>query len=438
MAGIVLGLNIFIRFPNLLGIGLLLALVYYDLAVGKFQYKYTFKRIIFIITGFIIAIFSVLLFMKAIGHYNLYMDSMAGLFGSISNTSSAHSGTSLINLVVKGHYATLKYGLLLFVSLFMILISSKYWLEKKSMNKIITLFLIVFMVFSLIKLSHVEYSNYHQTYIVIVGLIYGCLLWITYSQFKTNPNFGVIALMSFLIIEIIPMGSAAGLHQSIYGMYLAIPLIFVYIFSLKRINIGYFKITEKSIKYLGTLISAVLLIYSMLAMNFYRAPGLGIKRWTMFTSIDHPHLRGTFVTKEKAETLNDLIMMMDRYSKNLSYILTYEKISTVNYLSELKPYLNNTYPFFMTIDNLKKDLERESKSKTLPMVVRAKSVSTQKGWPEDAEKIDKLKGSKKHIEMRTVFESFLKKNKYLSVWENNDFEILIPSKIAKIDGKFSF
>ncbi len=415
IAGLILGLNIFIRFPNILGVSLLFVIIYYELTIGKFEYRQTLKKVFIFVSGYLFAVIAVMFFMKMIGHYDLYIKNISFLlFGSNYND------IGLIEIVVKEHYNAFKYGFLLFLILFSILISGKYWANKK-ISKFIIIVMGVSLAYLIIYLSQVD-TQYYCVYSGIVGLILGSLLWIAYKKFKKTPRFSTIAFASFLIMELVPIGSTAYKHQMIYGMYLAIPVIMIYLFSFKKIKIVDFDISQKSIQSLNAIISLTIIVFSLIVAIYYSGNG-SEKRWKMVYGLNHPRLQGIYMTKEFAKTINELTEALNIYQKDFSYILTYEKISTIAYLSDLDPYISTTYPFFYSKDKLKRELAIASTKRTLPLVVRATNNINTKGWPKNKKPVS---GGYKN--KRNILESFLKKNHYQVVWKNDDFEILIPSQ----------
>ncbi len=424
VSGLFLGLNIFIRFPNLLGIGLVLVIIYYGMATRS-SIRDSINKSVVLIVGYVIAIPSILLLMKLLGHYELYLEAISALSSSASDSSSSHSTLHLLYITLTGQIKAILHCILLLLIIAVFLWGSRFRIDSKKWNWIkLSLFVPIFVVFLLI-LSKVEYSNYYQVYLGIVGMLYLLLLIITYKSFREKPEFGAIALMAFLILEMVPLGSFTQLIQSIYGMYLAIPVAFIYIFSLTQVKVGPLKIKENELKFMRILIISSLLLYSLIVTNFYYSGGEK-KRWTMLSSINYPPLQGTLVTKEKAETLNDLIENINRHEDKYDYILTYEEISTVQYFTDLKPYLSNLYPFFYTVTNLKKNLKIASMKKTLPLVVRAKTQVTRRGWPKNAQPIDRENPHTRYH--REVIEDFLHQNNYQTVWENRNFELLVPTK----------
>jgi len=84
----------------------------------------------------------------------------------------------------------------------------------------------------------------------------------------------------------------------------------------------------------------------------------------------------------------------------------------------------NPNPLFDTPNIIKEKLEQASKEKSLPIVIKAKTQTDLKKWPTKRLNIPKIG---KYGKMNLVINNFFKKNKYKKVWENDDFEILIPT-----------
>lgn len=426
LASFFLGLNIFIRFPNLLGFGFMITIIYYNYAKHKSLNMYGYKQLGTFLLGYVLAILVVLLLMKVLGHFNYYLHSISDII-SLTNGDSAHGSSALITTYFTSQFSAIKEGAKLFFLLFLALLLVEYFSKHTFIRKILTLSLFMSGTYYLLQISGTGHTNYIVFYNGIIGFTYIMLVWILFTQFNKNINLGVLALMALIAIEIIPFGSATVLHQAKFGLYLAIPLIFTYLLQKDLLPANsVLVIHNKSIKILINILGLILIAQALIAVTIYHPPGLENERWTMTHSVDHPHLKANFMSKEKADTLNELICSMHKYSEGLTYILTYEGISTVNYLSDLQPYLNNTYPFFMPIDKFDKELIQQQQNKSLPMVVRAKTFVSAKGWPTTSIKIHQTSGSINTVKIRKSLDIFLKTNHYISVWHNKDFEILIP------------
>lgn len=422
ITGILLSLNMFIRFSNVIGLGLVVVILYYELGKGSINLTKIMKKIGILFFGYIFTIFIILLIMKFLGHYYLYMDNIRELLAS-SAGEEAYGTSKIINKYFLAQYIAVKKSIYIFSIFLFFAIARKFSTASMIVNYTISLMLIIVFTYLLIRLSGTAHANYFPMYPGIIGFFYLSLLWIAYSKYVTDINFGVIALLAFLVIEMIPFGSATILHQAKFGSYMVIPIIFVYLFSIQRVESKNPLLKGSSFQYAGLMSGMIFMAYTIFSIVAYHPPGLESNFLKMTYTVNNPRLKANYMSKEKAQTLNELTDNIKIYSKNISYILTYEKISTVNYISGLKPYIKNSYPFFMTTEQLQMQLTRMKGKKTLPMVVRGKNDTTQKGWPKNMRQIS---GKKKLIEIRAVFEIFLIDNNYVSVWSNKDFEILIP------------
>ena len=356
LAGVFLSLNIFIRFPNILGLMFLLGIVYYQISKDPLLYKLVVKQVAILLFGYMISIALILLIMKSFGHLDYYLENIKNLF-DLARSHSSHGTSTIVIAYFKAQFfaaiESFKLWFILSIVLILLELCNKYPQRKYAF----TFLLIMIGTYSLLLATDAGLTNYMLFYNGIIGFVYISLVWIIVSEFKDNINFGLIALLSMLSIQIIPFGSATVLHQAKFGLYLALPIIFIYFINKRDFFIyKIFLIHSSSLKQVSFIVGFILIIYSIVTVSVYHPPGLEKERWNMRYSVDNPHLKFNYMSKEKAQTLDELIENMHQYSNEITYILTYEGISTVSYLSDLEPYLNNTYPFFMTIDNFKKEL----------------------------------------------------------------------------------
>lgn len=418
IAGIFLGLNIFIRFPNLLGIFFIVLIIFYGY-ITKQKIERYFRQSFILLLGYFIAIVLVVSLMYTLGHLEIYFSSVKSMLSS----SEGHGFYLLIQNFFRDQFFAFLYGSILFSIFFFLLVyieyATKYLLVKKVNYILIPMGLIGLLFY----LNHPQLTNHHFIHRSFYGLVYLSLLVVALKSISSNRKLSLLALLSFFIIELIPLGSNTRLTQAIYGLYLAVPLIFVYLWWLSKVTLGKFEVSKESVKQSAIEIIGSLLIYSLIVINFFHANGES-RRWTMHYPIKCDSLQYIFVSKEKAATLNELIEQLNKYEKNYQYLLAYEMISTVFYLTTLKPFLVNLYPYFYTPEQLKSALNVSIETKSLPLVVRARTNVVQKDWPRvSIEVTDKTQYKKVH---RQIMQSFLSSHNYIRVWHNKDFEILIP------------
>ena len=424
IAGFILGLNIFIRFPNILGIGLLLAIIYYDLAIGNSKNK-TLIKALNLILGYIFAIVVMLCTMYLLGHYELYIEKMKELLIDATDSTYHHSSSLLLKVIIKAHIAAFIKGFIYLFALGILLWLSKFWNQTKTQVYISSIFFALIAFILLFKINQYNMSYAISLDAGLLGLSFIVLLWMIFKLPQTNPEFATLVAIAFLIMEMSPLGSDTGLRIYSYGLFLVLPLILVYLFSITEIKVFNIEIKKQYMHFLRTLIISFVLIYSLILSNVI-APSYGDSRnkLSMVYTVDHPKLRGIFTTQERAEALNTIIQNLQKHTDKYHYILSYELIPIVDYLTGLKPYLDSSLLKYFTPSKLKEKFEQGILEKELPLVVRAKRFTLKNEWPRKTVPLGRNT-------RRVLIEEFLNDNYYKTVYEDKNFEILTPQKIVK-------
>ncbi len=157
MAGLVLAANIFVRISNILGVSLIICIVFCGYLCGT-PWKKQIKTIFIFLFGYLVAIVSVLLVMKLIGHYDLFLSGFKDLFSMGTSSSSHHSAGLLINLFIMDHVKALFF---LIIGLILIILSSKElsWIKSKSGQVFFVLFselIVAIAIISVIKVFTID------------------------------------------------------------------------------------------------------------------------------------------------------------------------------------------------------------------------------------------------------------------------------------------
>ena len=83
----------------------------------------------------------------------------------------------------------------------------------------------------------------------------------------------------------------------------------------------------------------------------------------------------TLTTKQKAEAVDVLLIHSANYIKEGDYVLFFQNMATLHYLTRTKPYLYNPWPWTYDADNMERQFLRAEKERdTLPVVIREKGV----------------------------------------------------------------
>ncbi len=425
-AGFLLGVNLFIRFPNLLGIGLILVVIYYDLAKGNSKIE-MLKKSMFLTAGYTIGVVMTLYLMHLLGHYELYIGNITDLLMQSKDPNFHHSSSGLLTKTLLGHLSGFIIGFILLLAFGALAWFSRFWNHSKIRvwgSAILFSFILVML---LVKIAHYDTKTYFWIYPGMIGILLIVLLWMAFKLFRERPELGTLAVIAYLIIEMIPLGSNVGFRAAVYGLYLALPLVLIYLSSLTEIKIGAIRIKGQEVYFLKVFVNVVLLIFLLVIGNIYHAAYHdGRSRSSMLSTVDDPKLRGTFTTKERAETLDDLLKNLKPYLEQYDSLLAYEYLATIYYITEAKPFLDSSWPYLYVPAVLEKKLENGIKERGLPLVLRAKSLTKKKGWPKISKPVDITDPA--IIKDREILQDFLDRNRYQTAWKNKDFEILVPAK----------
>lgn len=427
MAGIVLASNLFIRFPNLLGIILVTAIWLYAWALC-----WTFKKALawsaYFLGGFILGIFLIWLLILLHGHQAIYIQGIQTIFGWSVNTTSHHPGAGLVKTLITDHIQA-------FSKAFFILVMGvaiSIWISKqKKLLKLTTILAISFL------LACVFYSQWRWC---VPSICYIVLLLIVFLKLKTYPSLALLAFISGMILFLAPLGSNNGISNSIFGMWLALPFTLTWLWK-KDIAFSVWiklnsddnglesnnkiKINAEQVRILAIVISLAL-FFQTLVTSWQFTYSDSKNRYTMSHSIQHSLLAGTYTTAERTKVVTELLDAMSHYIKSGDEILAYNAIPTIYFLTETRPWLGNPWPDFLDTKKLADLIKQKELTNTkLPYIVRAKGSTYVNSWPINAQPLATFWHQD---ESRQLFSEFEKRHWYRVIWSNEFFEILTTTK----------
>jgi hypothetical protein len=403
IAGIFAGINIFIRFPNLLDVLLILGVIYLSI-LDKKPYL---KIVLIFIFGYILSIIIFLIFLKQIGYFQEYINSIIFLF--MKNPNDSYSTSSLLKLLIKD-YSILVLSTSLFLTF--VIYFGKYIVKYKKNIQYASI--VCFTILSIYILPIYRIWQY-----LYVGILYFVLMVIIFDK-NENDKFKFLAILSLLYLALIPLGSDNGIYNAIYGMWLAFPLVIIYMSKKNSLDFkNVIVLDNKVLRYNKILFITVTIIFSLYTKYHYTYRD-DENRLSLRYPLVHHKLSGVFTTKQRAEVVNEFFNELSKKLKNDRELFVYEKIATTYYIMTKPAPLSHVWAVVhMDSQKFKNEFLKYANEK-LPIIARAKySVSTF-DWPYDYVKLSKAKNKEKN---RKIVENFMKNKKYKKVWENEYFEI---------------
>lgn len=411
LCGIVMAVTFFARIPNLTLLALFTILIPFCV---KNDFQIALKLFTSGLIGIIIGICLVLGIMAICGHFFLFISNLANGMSAVDDPESTHNAFSMIQTYLRQYYEIIKCSCLLLLPGLLL-----YFFKRKIHEELICrIVCCIVVVMYLVLISLIIYKN------SIVAIYSFMTIWLLGSLVCSNKSNKItyLILISIVILYVLPLGSDGGIeNMGPSCMLIATPLS-VYL-SRQYINKLIYPIIK--LPYWLFIIFFILLGIKKTISSCYFDQGC---RWAKTYKIESP-LATTFTTKENKIALDELLKILPTYVSKDDCVLYFQSIATLHFLTETRPYLGNPWPWTLDPSNLERQLLKARNTHTeLPVIVREKSMlprwqTPYKDWNNDNAVTSFLhkNGRIKNIN------KFIKENNYKLVWENDLFQILIPS-----------
>jgi hypothetical protein len=441
-SGVIISLNMFNRFPNLLGVGLALAIIYYGY-IEKATVKTIIDNVLVFLAGFIITTLIVLFIMQLLGHLQIYIGALkilAGIGKRPVQVKPAQDFYSIAKMT-----KTIIHHWVVAVLMAVVLISSVlyfYFLQnklKQIVPKIGILFnfiKIIVIAFLAILIVKGVITNLTVLYLITgICLIVGCAMIV----FDSDKDINLLLFIGIFILLVHPMGSSEGIETvEIYSLWIAFPIVADKIISVTSATTFSFKnylqpirisrfIQDNQLAEARKIVVALAIFASLFYTYDYPHSDME-NRAAMNHAVDNKHMRGIFTTKERAEEINQLLTASSKYIKANDRVLAYDCVPIFHFMTETIPYTRNPWPWLYQSNTFKKELDiAVSNNNTLPVIVMqtALTLGNGKNWP-----VKKLTQNYLtlpiNIDRNEILQDFINEHKYHEVWSNDYFKILIP------------
>lgn len=426
LSGLILGITVFFKLTNLSGL-----LLFLLLPISSYYKKEKFIKLVknsaIFISGFIIGLSFILLLIKTTGQLDLFLDNLAFISNMTKDGTASHGFIPLLKSYLSGY---LNAGVLFLGAATAIWFCGRFLtgLFKHPSNKYTWALYIIIAGVCVVLMLIFERVFWSKIRYFFIGLMVFAAIYNSLdksSSYKTK----LLLLTGLLLLLIAPLGSDSGLEKSVFGMWILGPVV------LTNLDINrYFRKTniffsKLQVKLLQKSLAIIVFTASVLLawQNTYFDTGSRLQK---SHSIDHPKMKYVFTSKERANSINELIKEGFIKIKDEEYLLSFIEMPMLNYLSNKKPYLSTSWPklyynpkaFEMKLDEA---LKRRNK---LPAIIRQKQNTMLDVWPlKQANPIylNYPKGLSKWPEHGKLLNLFIKKYKYKVIWENEMFQVLV-------------
>ena len=418
IAGIVTGINIFTRFPNVMMCSLVLC------AILPYFYNRQLKRTLFLlfygILGVILGICFEFFLLLLLGHYDLYQNCLLSTLTSAASTDSTHSLWRLGRVYFVQYKDILKTGLVLCGYG-----SFALFCMRKISNRIIKS-----IILSIIIVMSIIYSGltYGETPSIVVYAI--CFVsFFFYVMFnKTEQKESYLLWLTCLTMILFPLGSECGVDE--FGTretaLLAFPMCCGLVFRQYN-NVSH---QLKIIIRIGLIAIVFPILFNGVKGTINTSFHDNGKRW-LKTSKSKCEMLNVYSDNYKLAMIDEAIEILNNYVGEREYLLCWQSCPILNYLTHTYPYLNNPWPWTFRSSVLEKHfIDADLQSPQKPIVICNKSniddwFLYNSDWNSEYS-IDQWNFRSEKI---AVFHKFITENNYETVWENEIFRIMVPSSM---------
>jgi hypothetical protein len=429
LAGLILGVSVYLRIPNIAGVTLSLA-IFYAGWLGQTKITSCLKLVFLFFGGYILGLLVILFFMHLMGHLPYFSMGVSELIKQASHSNYHHSFKTLLNLIFVHHIKSLIFAMCSLCLVIVVVLLKKLAFKINFFRSnlwFLILYILAFVV--VVQLAgYLEHRSNHQ--FALPGFCYAILLLGTFLEVRGGSRkLALLYFIALLILFIVPLGSASGIKNAIHGSWLALPAALLALFRIFNrecdislgVNLfknnGVFK-NNLIASFIVTIIGMTILLFSLRIayLSTYRDSESRIE---LKYPIDISELRGIYTSKARSKSVEEIILKLRDYVKPGDKLLAITDIPMLNYLTNTKPFLSYSWTRLMWEDQLAEELREKKDYVHYPVVVRTKGSSMNKEWPSVT--IDKSYQGGGEFLIR----EFMNLNHYQKHWENDWFEIWV-------------
>lgn len=436
-AGVVLAFNMFTRIPNMLGIGMLAIVVVHGI-ISHTSWKIQLKQCILLAGSFGAGIAGIVMTMKAMGHWEIFMNASELLSRMGKSEKGLYNIWTLIGIFFKNYFVSVR-TLAIALFLFVVATDNGKWLLPAGIRINISRFMPVLRVALVAALAALVILRFFDNFTLIyLQTGFSVVTAFVLLYVRKDPPVITLTLMGLFIMMVYPLGSNDGiLTAGMFSFWLIFPLCVAFCSNPKSASVSVevagndnkihpfsFQLGHARLAAIKQLMAGFFIL--MCVINFYFYPHFDKKnRLELTHTVNHKYLRGIHTSSGRATAIEQTLTELTRHVSKGQYMLAYDCIPMFNYLTETRVYVRNAWPWLYEADVFKEELERaEKEKKSLPVVLVQKMITMGEGgyWPSKDVVYD-TDTWPVNEERNAALNEFLERNNYNEVWENDYFKI---------------
>lgn len=394
IAGLVSGLNVFVRIPNACMCMLVIVIIpYYWYTKNAYS---ALKLSLLFLSGIVVGILSTIAYMSSVGHLAYFMEAFQGMMSLAGNEENSHGiGRLLYTVFYNNAYSFVYFIFLSFCPLLYLLFLIKS--HNCCCGRLCCVMLLALHVFLSLKVIGRPLLLLNSSALV------SCL-YVAYVK-RCEPCVFYLSSFAFAMSVFLPLGSDGGvLTIGVHNLWLAMPFI-PYALSLLLCRFTGFPLKMMSaFVFISACIVGVKAFSGIFAPAYYEHG----TRFDDVYRVTHP-LCNVFTDVKTAGDMDKLLAALSCEVNKGDTVLFAGNIPMLHYLTGTCPYLRNPWPWIFGYDYFSDQMGCvQASGAELPVVV-CKS--------EDYSSADK-----KSVLLRR----FLYDNRYDVIYDNAGFMIFVP------------
>ncbi len=415
LAGAVLGMNVFVRIPNLTQMALIVGLWYY-LASKKKEIKFIVEKTIRCLIGYLIGVAIPLIAVLLQFGTGGIVDMIQGLTG-IQGSDDTYSAWSMISSVIDAYKRTSKWVIL--ITLGIGLGMAMFFLLKGKMEVLKKVVYVLGMAVLLRFLwGRGMFSfRYYEDYTAMYewGMIGLYLIWIAciymLASKKNSLEEKLWAVFSLVITVITPLGSNNYTMQNLNNLFITAPYaVYAYVKIFRR-RAGAYGFVSFPWKAMVGMLAVMIMVQSMgFHSQFVFRDGMdGTKR--DFTFVEPKTLAGMHTTDGNGEALADLTNYIEEKGLQTEEVVLYGDCPGLSFILDMPFAIGTSWPDLASYpyETFVSDLEELEKT---PVVI-VRNINT---------------GGEQSVAKKEYLMAFMNSHEYVNIYNNGTYGVYVTQK----------
>jgi hypothetical protein len=425
LSGLVFGMSVFFKLSNITSLAFFLLIPFFSF-LNKENFTSFLKKSMSWLIGISVGMVAILILIWRLGQLDLFLNNLS-VVSSMGKDIHASHGIKPMLLSYLAGYSIAFVCLIVFMLAvwFYIRMSNKFLnLFTEKNHLFLFLFTVLLIVVFTIFLKDVFWSKVR--YLFIALMVFQGIVLITDK--KCRNEIRILSLAGLILLLIAPLGSDSGLGKSTWGMWILGSMILTVPIDLKQLPFVRPPMSIPQSKFVTQLL-AIIVLFTAIVYAWEETYFDEGSRISKIYPIEHPQMRCIYTSKERARTVNELILGGFPKVKDEKYLLAFIEIPMLNYLSDKKPFISTSWPkLYYNPKTFRQKLEEAlQRRKAFPAIIRQKQNTMMADWPGKPEPDYLLYPTdlSKWPEHGKILNEFIAQNNYQVVWENDMFQLLV-------------